>query len=247
VDRPLPWLRYVDADDLDGGDLALNGIKVRDAAGETLGSVDGVIVDVQTGRPYYLVVDSGGWFKSKDFLLPIGHTRLDPARDALIADVSKERIDRFPGFDKDKFEELSEDELRTMNDSICVASSVSGAVNYSPTAPFSAAWERPDYDQPGWWKYDTSRYLSTQSRSDRASTAGAFRGGEYATDPSVRSREAVTAQGGDVSPHPGGRAQPGDVLGVETGGEQTHIGETSEDEDKRRIDAERSVGRSRKS
>ena len=35
-----------------------------------------------------------------------------------------------------------------------------------------------------------------------------------------------------------GRAQPGDVIGIETGGEQTHIGEDREDEDKRREDAE---------
>jgi hypothetical protein len=43
---------------------------------------------------------------------------------------------------------------------------------------------------------------------------------------------------GDVSPHYGGRAQPGDVLGLETGGETTEIGDTSEDENKRRRDLE---------
>ena len=42
----------------------------------------------------------------------------------------------------------------------------------------------------------------------------------------------------DTSPHLGGRAQPGDVLGVETGGERTYVGDTSEDENKRRKDAE---------
>ena len=42
---------------------------------------------------------------------------------------------------------------------------------------------------------------------------------------------------GDVSPHYGGRAQPGDVLGIETGGETTEIGDTAEDEDKRRRDS----------
>ena len=44
----------------------------------------------------------------------------------------------------------------------------------------------------------------------------------------------MVAQGGDVSPHQDARAQPGDVIGVETGGERTHVGETSEDENKRR-------------
>jgi hypothetical protein len=41
----------------------------------------------------------------------------------------------------------------------------------------------------------------------------------------------------DVSPHHGGRAQPGDVLGIETGGETTEIGDTAEDENKRRRDS----------
>jgi hypothetical protein len=41
----------------------------------------------------------------------------------------------------------------------------------------------------------------------------------------------------DVSPHYGKRAQPGDILGIETGGETTAIGDTAEDEDKRRRDA----------
>jgi hypothetical protein len=43
---------------------------------------------------------------------------------------------------------------------------------------------------------------------------------------------------GDVSPHYGGRAQPGDVLGIETGGETTEIGDTDEDENERRRKAE---------
>jgi hypothetical protein len=34
------------------------------------------------------------------------------------------------------------------------------------------------------------------------------------------------------------RAQPGDVLGIERGGETTTLGDTEEDEDRRRKDAE---------
>lgn len=37
------------------------------------------------------------------------------------------------------------------------------------------------------------------------------------------------------------RAQPGDVLGIERDGETTHLGETREDEDKRREKAEEEV------
>lgn len=41
----------------------------------------------------------------------------------------------------------------------------------------------------------------------------------------------------------GVRAQPGDVLGLDTGGETTALGDTSEDEDQRRVDAERAAPR----
>ena len=46
---------------------------------------------------------------------------------------------------------------------------------------------------------------------------------------------------GEVSPHLGGRAQPGDILGIETGGETTTIGDTSDDENERRRKLEESV------
>ena len=42
--------------------------------------------------------------------------------------------------------------------------------------------------------------------------------------------------GGDVSPHLGKRAQPGDILGIETGGETTGLGDTAEEENERRRD-----------
>ena len=35
------------------------------------------------------------------------------------------------------------------------------------------------------------------------------------------------------------RAQPGDVLGIERGGETTSLGDTEEEEDRRRRDAEK--------
>jgi hypothetical protein len=57
-------------------------------------------------------------------------------------------------------------------------------------------------------------------------------------------RELVTAREGrrsDPSPHQDGRAQPGDVLGIETGGERTAIGDTAEDEHQRRFRAERAA------
>jgi hypothetical protein len=50
---------------------------------------------------------------------------------------------------------------------------------------------------------------------------------------------------GETSPHFGGRAQPGDILGIETGGETTAIGETTEDENERRRDLEKAAAKAR--
>ena len=50
---------------------------------------------------------------------------------------------------------------------------------------------------------------------------------------------------GDTSPHFGRRAQPGDILGIETGGETTAIGDTTEDENERRADLEKAAAKAR--
>lgn len=249
MNHPLPWLRYVDADDVDVAGIEIDGMKVRNDNFEKLGSVDGFIVDSTSMRPYYVVVDSGGWFKSKDFLVPVGHLRLDDDRDALVVDIPKERIDRFPGFDRDNFERLSEDDIRQMNDAICMAASAT-PVKYAATDPYTSAWTRPDYRQPDWWQTHPPDPGRLGDRADTATldspptkVAQPARG-ESASSP-VWERERVTAREPEPSPHVDGRAQPGDVIGVETGGERTYVGDSTEDENKRRIDAERAAAKSR--
>jgi hypothetical protein len=198
VDHPYPWLKYVDAGDVSGAVVDFEGMDVQSPDGDALGDVEGFIVDEDNGRPYYVVVDSKGWFKSKHFLLPVGHTRLqsDEGGQLLVAGISRERIKRFPGFDKSAFEKLSPEDLRRFNDETCAACS-SITVTYVAEEPYTAAWERADYSHPTWWS----------------------------TEPPLQDPNDASGAG---------RAQPGDVMGIETGGERTHIGDTAEDESKRR-------------
>src|SRR5215831_10106933 len=100
MNSPRPWLRYVDASDLDNSAIKFDGMRVDSPSGEKLGEIDGLIVDVAAGRPYYVVVEAGGWFKSKYFLLPIGHASLSSAQNHLVADLSRDHVDRYPGFDR---------------------------------------------------------------------------------------------------------------------------------------------------
>jgi hypothetical protein len=269
VEHPLPWLRYVDAGDVEVADVDFDGLRVRNEAMERLGTVDGFVLDNASMRPYYLVVDSGGWFRTRHFLVPIGHARLDDDRDAIVVDIPKQRIDRFPGFDRGQFETLGQDDIRRMNDDICTITSGT-TVTYAAGDPMSAAWNRPEYRQPDWWtatadQVKTSRPHVGRTPADAAGGTVARATGELQAERELardrdrqhqrelerdrgrqRERELVTAQEPDPSPHFDGRAQPGDVLGVETGGEQTHIGETAADENKRRIDAERAEEKRRK-
>lgn len=251
MDHPLPWLRYVDAGDLKDTGTEFDGMTVESPTGEKLGEVDGFVVDSASARPYYVVVDAGGWFKSKHFLLPIGHATLnaDTDRDGLVADIPRDRIDRFPGFDKSEFETLTAEQLKRYNDDICIASSAT-AITYPADEPYSAAWSRSDYRTPDWWTAEPSR---PDRMGDEAFTSGVHyspsAADSYAASQPVR--EEVRARdraedeadresrADDPSPHYDGRAQPGDVLGLETGGERTYIGETREDENKRRQDAEK--------
>ncbi len=125
MDHPRPGLRYVDAGDLDNTQFKFDGMDVQGVDAQKLGKVDGFIIDRLSARPYYVVVNAGGWFKSKYFLLPIGHATLGPSEQSLVADITRDRVDRYPGFDRGEFEKLSEDDLKTMDDqmwSVCCGS-----------------------------------------------------------------------------------------------------------------------------
>ena len=138
MDHPRPGLRYISVGDLDGDKRTFDGFTVEDPAGEKLGKLEGFIIDVNSARPYYVVCDAGGWFRSKHFLLPIGHVALDSESRKLVADVTKEHVSRYPGFDLDEFKKLSDEELRRM------------------------AQEMPDvcYRTPTWWEFSETLVVS---------------------------------------------------------------------------------------
>jgi hypothetical protein len=253
-------LRYVNASEADD-DAEFAGMLVESPTGEKLGKVEGFIVDANSTRPYYVVVDAGGWFKSKHFLLPVGHARLssDDDRDALVAGLSRDRIERFPGFDKDEFQRMSPEALKRFNDATCEACSMT-VVTYAETDPYAASWDRPDYAYPDWWSAQptlpsrmgnsTFKEIADYEPSPaggRADTSRFDREQVFAADRSGNAgrveTDRETREGTEPSPHFGGRAQPGDVLGIETGGESTSIGDTAEDENERRRKAEKDAPR----
>ena len=135
---------------------------------------------------------------------------------------------------------MSEEEVKILNEQLTAACCPDEVV-----AADVSIWETTHYAYPAWWETDFYRPgLADTADVVGTGTAGATaRMGSTANDDAAGSgyqREQMRARedSDDSSPHLGGRAQPGDVLGVETGGERTYVGDTSDDENKRRRAAE---------
>jgi hypothetical protein len=245
-------LRYLDADAVDDAVVSYDGLDVQGPDGEKLGDLDGFIVDAEAGRVYYVVINTAGWFRTKQLLLPVGHATLESDRKALRVDVSKDALNRYPEFDDRRFREFTDEDLRKFEGRMVEACCPDDAATGS-----SEAWaydSRRHYTQPEWWKSESRSGERFRPVEPRTAAPAASRVASPVARPVVtehQDREQVIAREddgvsrrsdpGDVSPHFAGRAQPGDVLGIETGGETTKVGDTPEDEDKRRRDAEKAA------
>jgi PRC-barrel domain len=170
MDHPRSGLRYISVDELDGEKKTFDGFTVNDPAGEKLGKLEGFVVDVHSARPYYIVVNAGGWFRSKHFLLPIGHAALDSESRRLLADISKDHVKRYPGFDLDEFKKLSDDDLyRMAQQTIAVCCPDETVDRSAPAMVRYEVWTH--YRTPTWW--DSSYY--NPSRITDKSMAGSKR------------------------------------------------------------------------
>jgi len=257
-----PNLQYLDAGYVADDRIDFDGLDVRNAAGDKLGSVDGFIVQRNSNRPYYLVVDSGGWFSSRHYLVPIGHVRLDPDNRALRVDIERDTIQGFPEVHIDRFDEFTEEEVRRIDERTLTA--------LAPNEVAARMGDTWDYDrwshysQPDWWRAQpadlpppplTNRPLAEDYAPDVAGTDAEVTG--YAPEHITARHDEDLARRTDRRDLEGrgtirrsdtaagtppedlnDRAQPGDVLGIETAGETTSLGDTARDEDKRREEAE---------
>ena len=87
----------------------LMGDDVKNAAGEDLGKLEEIMVDVETGRISYAVLSFGGFlgFGDKLFAIPWSALELDTENECVILNVAKERLENAPGFDKDNWPDFS--------------------------------------------------------------------------------------------------------------------------------------------
>ncbi len=89
---------------------SINGDRVKNSAGEDLGKVHELMVDLQTGRVAYIVLSYGGvlGMGNKLFAVPWNAIQVDEDDKAVILNVEKERLENAPGFDKDNWPDMAD-------------------------------------------------------------------------------------------------------------------------------------------
>lgn len=89
------------------------GAKVLNRAGEQLGSLKELGIDLEDGRIAYAVLSFGGFLGKGDklFAIPWEALLLNPKDHTFIVDVDKEVLKEAPGFDKDHWPDNAHEEF----------------------------------------------------------------------------------------------------------------------------------------
>lgn len=84
----------------------IRGSTVYGPDDEKLGKIDDVIFDSDNGQVRYLVIDTGGWLKSRRFLVPPNEVRPSATHDKdFEVGLTKSQIERFPALDEKVLED----------------------------------------------------------------------------------------------------------------------------------------------
>jgi len=87
----------------------VTGDRVRNPAGEDLGKVEEIMLDVPTGRVAYAVISFGGFLGIGDklFAVPWRALTLNERDHEFILNVDRRRLEEAPGFDRDNWPDMA--------------------------------------------------------------------------------------------------------------------------------------------
>jgi len=94
---------------------SLIGNDVVNLQDEKLGDIKEFILDMRTGKVAYAVLSFGGFLGmgEKLFAVPWDALKLDTDNKGFVLNVSKERLESAPGFDKDNWPDMANPEWAT--------------------------------------------------------------------------------------------------------------------------------------
>lgn len=89
---------------------SLSGDKVRNPAGEDLGKIEEIMIDIPTGRVAYAVVSFGGFLGmgNKLFAVPWAAFTIDEVHHEFELNVDRATLENAPGFDKDNWPDMAD-------------------------------------------------------------------------------------------------------------------------------------------
>jgi ferritin-like metal-binding protein YciE len=166
-------LRYVSAGDL--GTFPYARYRITTPDHEDIGAIDGFIVDGDSARPVYYVVDSGGWFTGRRYLLPVAQLELDEREAMFHTELTREQLRRYPEFSTTAFVAMNDDEAaryeRRMLETVVPFRHQSHRAAERP-----AYGELPMYQPPAWlmtgvWPTEATGFAVVPPRS-QSSPAG---------------------------------------------------------------------------
>ena len=93
----------------------ISGDRVRNAAGEDLGKIEDLMIDLESGRVAYAVLSFGGLLKmgNKLFAIPWQALAADTANKQFVLNVDKSMLENATGFDKDNWPDMADPSFGT--------------------------------------------------------------------------------------------------------------------------------------
>jgi hypothetical protein len=142
-------------------------VHLHNAVGEHLGTLDGFVVDSQSGRPIYYVIDSRGWFAGRRYVVPVGQIDADDGATALRTTLTRAELARYPEFSPSAFTAMDDtDALRYERRLHRTFAPGSKPYDGRPVYEDLPAYHTPTWLMTGVWMSDASRFAVTPPRAD---------------------------------------------------------------------------------
>jgi len=161
-------LRFIGAKDLpEAGD---RDVHLHNHAGEHLGTLDGFVVDSQSGRPIYYVIDSRGWFAGRRYVVPVGQIDGDETAATLRTGLTRAELARYPEFSPSAFTAMDDvDAVRYERRLHRVFAPDSKPYDGRPVYENLPVYRPPTWLMTGVWMSDSSGFaVASRADSDAA-------------------------------------------------------------------------------
>jgi hypothetical protein len=113
-DKAHQTLCYLDAARVASPAGSLDGARLQCRSNETIGRLEGVLIDPSERRLRYYVVKSAGWFRNRRYLLSADQiAQVGPVERTLRLDVDSQELKLCDEFDSEEIREFSDEDVVT--------------------------------------------------------------------------------------------------------------------------------------